>query len=321
MSQNTAPGTDTTAEPTKDPTATAAGAVLFDPIMVVAIAAGGGVENTRGGEENDGAKSDELSNNKSSDDGTWTVNTTSTDSTTKADSTASTDSTTKPDSFTAAVWQVETDPEVARGDFSGAWLVTETGIQGFAAGAEWIDERHTPAEVLRTLLRYPVLPAEGTTAEQILRIMRAASPTDSEPASEPANPSVSTPASEPASEPVSEPASAPADPSPPQPVILDQGTIEGNARAAIDRAKEDFARLQPGKKQPAWGQIDNIQPVPGRVPEGHDPATAAVIASALSTARGLRIWLDQWQSFDKTRARRLGSVDSSHSELRPAPLT
>lgn len=297
MSQNTAPGTDTTAEPTKDSTATAAGGVLFDPIMVVAIEAGGGVENTRGGEENDGAKSDELSNNKSSDDGTWTVNTTSTDSTTKADSTASTDSTTKPDSFTAAVWQVETDPEVARGDFSGAWLVTETGIQGFAAGAEWIDERHTPAEVLRTLLRYPVLPAEGTTAEQILRIMRAASPTDSEPAS------------------------APADPSPPQPVILDQGTIEGNARAAIDRAKEDFARLQPGKKQPAWGQIDNIQPVPGRVPEGHDPATAAVIASALSTARGLRIWLDQWQSFDKTRARRLGSVDSSHSELRPAPLT
>lgn len=282
MSQNTAPGTDTTAEPTKDSTATAAGGVLFDPIMVVAIAAGGGVENTRGGEENDGAKSDELSNNKSSDDDTCT------------DSTAST---TKPDSFTAAVWQVETDPEVARGDFSGAWLVTETGIQGFAAGAEWIDERHTPAEVLRTLLRYPVLPAEGTTAEQILRIMRAASPTDSEPAS------------------------APADPSPPQPVILDQGTIEGNARAAIDRAKEDFARLQPGKKQPAWGQIDNIQPVPGRVPEGHDPATAAVIASALSTARGLRIWLDQWQSFDKTRARRLGSVDSSHSELRPAPLT
>ncbi|QFQ03375.1 hypothetical protein CUROG_10215 [Corynebacterium urogenitale] len=282
MSQNTAPGTDTTAEPTKDSTATAAGGVLFDPIMVVAIAAGGGVENTRGGEENDGAKSDELSNNKSSDDDTCT------------DSTAST---TKPDSFTAAVWQVETDPEVARGDFSGAWLVTETGIQGFAAGAEWIDERHTPAEVLRTLLRYPVLPAEGTTAEQILRIMRAASPTDSEPAS------------------------APADPSPPQPVILDQGTIEGNARAAIDRAKKDFARLQPGKKQPAWGQIDNIQPVPGRVPEGHDPATAAVIASALSTARGLRIWLDQWQSFDKTRARRLGSVDSSHSELLPAPLT
>ncbi|WP_459610541.1 hypothetical protein [Corynebacterium urogenitale] len=301
MSQNTAPGTDTTAEPTKDSTATTAGAVLFDPIMVVAIATGGGVENTRGGEENDGAKSDELSNNKSSDDGTST------------DSTASTDSTTKPDSFTAAVWQVETDPEVARGDFSGAWLVTETGIQGFAAGAEWIDERHTPAEVLRTLLRYPVLPAEGTTAEQIVQIMSAASSTDSESAPEPADPSVSTPASK--------PAPGPAEPSPPQPVILDQATIEGNARAAIDRAKEDFARLQSGKKQPAWGQIDNIQPVPGRVPEGHDPAAAAVIASALSTARGLRIWLDQWQSFDKTRARRLGPVDSSHSELRPAPLT
>ena len=313
MSQNTAPGTDTPAEPTKDSTATTAGAALFDPIMVVAIAAGEGVKNTRGGEENGGAESHELSDNKSFDDGIWTDNTINADNTTKPDSAPSADNTAKPDSFTAAVWQVETDPEVARGDFSGAWLVTETGIQGFAAGAEWIDERHTPAEVLRTLLRYPVLPAEGTTAEQILQIMSAASSTDSESAPEPADPSVSTPASE--------PASAPAEPSPPQPVILDRATIEGNARAAIDRAKEDFARLQSGKKQPAWGQIDNIQPVPGRVPEGHDPATAAVIASALSTARGLRIWLDQWQSFDKTRARRLGPVDSSHSELRPAPLT
>ena len=198
------------------------------------------------------------------------------------------------ESFTAAIWQVETDPTVARGDFSGAWLVTEEGIQGFAANADWIDNRDNPAEVLRTLLRYPALPAEGTTAEDIQRLLS----TDTGSSATQAELATAS-----------------------QPVIVDKATIEDSARAAIDQAKDDFARLQSGKKQPAWGQIDNIQPVPGHAPAGHSEQATQAITAALATARGLRIWLDQWQSFDKTRARRLGSVDSSHSELRPAPLT
>ncbi|HIW95441.1 MAG TPA: N-acetylglucosamine-6-phosphate deacetylase [Candidatus Corynebacterium gallistercoris] len=58
---------------------------------------------------------------------------------------------------THAIWQVETDPEVQRGDFSGAWLVTPEGIQGFAGDAEWIKDRHDPQAMLQALLRYPVL--------------------------------------------------------------------------------------------------------------------------------------------------------------------
>ncbi|MDH2456818.1 N-acetylglucosamine-6-phosphate deacetylase [Corynebacterium bovis] len=58
---------------------------------------------------------------------------------------------------TVAVWQVETDPRVLLGDFSGAWLVTADGVTGFAAGAEWIPERGDHDAVLRLLLARPVL--------------------------------------------------------------------------------------------------------------------------------------------------------------------
>lgn len=57
---------------------------------------------------------------------------------------------------TTAIWQVETDPAVRLGDFSGAWLINEQGIQGFAADADWIEDRKDPQAMAKLLLAGPV---------------------------------------------------------------------------------------------------------------------------------------------------------------------
>ncbi|WP_225733038.1 N-acetylglucosamine-6-phosphate deacetylase [Corynebacterium sp. 321] len=64
---------------------------------------------------------------------------------------------------TWAIWQVETDPDVQVGDFSGAWIIGQDGIQGFAADADWIEGRDDPLTMLKTVIRYPVLPVNAAT--------------------------------------------------------------------------------------------------------------------------------------------------------------
>lgn len=71
---------------------------------------------------------------------------------------------------TWTVWQVETDPDVTLGDFSGAWIIDREGIQGFAASAEWIAERQDPEAMLRTVLRYPVIPIDEHTKEALAQL-------------------------------------------------------------------------------------------------------------------------------------------------------
>lgn len=302
MSKKTVTSDDTLADTVSSDFAgdeSAASSVLFDPIMVVAVAQGAGDEAAQDATDEAAEGAGDEAAQADSDEAA------------QAD----------PDK-TVAVWQVETDPTVTRGDFSGAWIVTKDGVQGFAATADWIDERHDQAEVLATLLRYPVLPAEGTTAEQIRELVGdAAIHITSSTAPAEGHPTSGKNAANPGTE-----STAPAegDPTPaakPTLHIIDKAATEDAARAAIDQAKDDFARLQSGKKQPAWGQIDNMIPVPGHSPEGHNKAATSAIDAALASARGLRTWLRAWQAFDKTRARRLGQVDSSHSEQRPAPLT
>lgn len=166
---------------------------------------------------------------------------------------------------TVAVWQVETDPSVTIGDFSGAWLVTSEGIQGFAASAEWIDNRADQASILRQLLRYSYLPAEGTSQEQIEELKGEGGVGKK----------------------------------------TDTKTLEAEAKKAVEHAREEFARLAPGKKQPAWGDVGEIEPVDGVAPEGHDEDATEAITAALKTARGLRNWLRDKQAFEKVRARRL----------------
>lgn len=60
-----------------------------------------------------------------------------------------------------AVWQVEVDARVLLGDFSGAWLVDADGVHGFAADADWIEDRGDRDAMLALLLRGPVVVADG----------------------------------------------------------------------------------------------------------------------------------------------------------------
>ncbi len=60
-----------------------------------------------------------------------------------------------------AVWQVEVDARVLLGDFSGAWLIDDAGVHGFAADADWIDGRDDRKTALELLLSRPVIVADG----------------------------------------------------------------------------------------------------------------------------------------------------------------
>ncbi|WP_034966672.1 hypothetical protein [Corynebacterium sp.] len=72
------------------------------------------------------------------------------------------------DDPTFAIWQVETDPDVQLGDFSGAWLIDGAGIHGFAASADWIEGTDDRAAMLSALLRYPVLFVGDAAAAELL---------------------------------------------------------------------------------------------------------------------------------------------------------
>ena len=72
------------------------------------------------------------------------------------------------DDPTFAIWQVETDPDVQLGDFSGAWLIDGAGIHGFAASADWIEGTDDRAAMLAALLRYPVLFVGDEAAAKVL---------------------------------------------------------------------------------------------------------------------------------------------------------
>ena len=180
-----------------------------------------------------------------------------------------------------AVWQVETDPAVQLGDFSGAWLITPDGIEGFAATAEWIEGRDDPQRMLDTLLRFDVWPAHNQDRQRFDELMKGLSGGV-------------------------------------QKRIVDEGATVSAARDAIEAAREDFAATNPGKRQPAWGTIGEVEDGPTRAPEGLGEDETAVVTAALATAHGVRTWLGEWAAFEKTRARRL--PENPHSEFRRAPL-
>src|SRR5699024_11176220 len=66
---------------------------------------------------------------------------------------------------TTAIWQVETDPELTRGDFSGAWLLGPDGVKGFAGEAESVEGREDPAALVRLLLVRPVVRTEESAGD------------------------------------------------------------------------------------------------------------------------------------------------------------
>lgn len=198
---------------------------------------------------------------------------------------------------TVAIWQVETDPAVQRGDFSGAWVVTPQGITGFAAEAEWIEDRHDPEAMIRTLLRYPVLLAPGTPRAPFEKLLGG------------------------------------------DVLLIDVDATTAATHNEFQQAREIFAEEATGKRQPAWGEVpelseffsdeentgdedsaaDEGDAANAEDSRGDDPADPAV-RQALATARNLREWLIQWNTFDKLRARRLGQTNPLHSEPKGAPL-
>ncbi|MGN0097108.1 MAG: N-acetylglucosamine-6-phosphate deacetylase [Corynebacterium sp.] len=91
-----------------------------------------------------------------------------------------------------------------------------------------------------------------------------------------------------------------------------RATVE-NARAAVERNREDFAEVNPGKQQPPWGEIE-FEEQDGLPPQGLDGDAAEAVIRCMSTARGVRRLAQGWNAVEKLRVQRLGG------ELRALPL-
>ncbi|WP_312977496.1 N-acetylglucosamine-6-phosphate deacetylase [Corynebacterium sp.] len=91
-----------------------------------------------------------------------------------------------------------------------------------------------------------------------------------------------------------------------------EATVE-NARAAVERNREDFAEANPGKQQPPWGEIE-FEEQDGLPPQGLDGDAAEAVMRCMSTARGVRRLAQGWNAVEKLRVQRLGG------ELRALPL-
>ncbi|WP_426717975.1 hypothetical protein [Corynebacterium auriscanis] len=209
---------------------------------------------------------------------------------------------------TVAVWQVETDPAVQRGDFSGAWVVTPEGITGFAAQAEWIADREDPLAMLRTLLRFPVLLAPGTPrapfqkllGQDVLLIDTDATTAATHQEFEQARKDFAQEA-----------------PGKRQPAWGEVPELSKFIAAAGQGDAAETQAADADAAQPATTQDPTTQPATTQDP---NPELPPVVRDALATARGLREWLILWNAFDKLRARRLGQANPLHSEPKGAPL-
>lgn len=216
---------------------------------------------------------------------------------------------------TTAIWQVETDPNVTAGDFSGAWLVTAEGIKGFAAGAEWIENRDDPAAMAELLLANPVIITEESEGD--VTYGGAADAVGS------------------ASGGAESGASAAESGAGVGPRMVDLAATHEAGQAAIAEAKARFESESPGKRQPAWGTIRSIEPIrPQAHGDGDSEGQATnglrdvygedadkAVTSVLAMARGVRMWARDWTAFDKIRAKRLaGRMESGSEKVRFVPL-
>ncbi|MGJ4078663.1 hypothetical protein ACN4EB_06470 [Corynebacterium macclintockiae] len=207
------------------------------------------------------------------------------------------------DDPTFAIWQVETDPDVQLGDFSGAWLIDGAGIHGFAASADWIEGTDDRAAMLAALLRYPVLFVGDAAAAELLPsdvalIDVAATEAGLEDALASAKQHFSSEfpdKKQPAwgsFRPLAEFREA-------------EAGIAGAGASAGDGA-DDAAADGEGADGAGAGDADY--------------AERAAVASALKEAAALRGWIAQYNAFDKLRVRRIGAVNSEFSNARPLPV-
>lgn len=193
------------------------------------------------------------------------------------------------DDPTFAIWQVETDPEVQLGDFSGAWLIDGAGIHGFAASADWIEGTDDRAAMLAALLRYPVLLVGDEAAAKVL-------PNDVALVDVAATEIALNDALASAKQHFSD-------------------EFPGKKQPAWGsfRTLEEFREAEAGAR-------DAERADAGDAERAGSTAEREAVAVALREAAALRGWIAQYNAFDKLRVRRIGTVISEFVAAQPLPL-
>ncbi|SQI18914.1 hypothetical protein [Corynebacterium jeikeium] len=201
------------------------------------------------------------------------------------------------DDPTFAIWQVETDPEVQLGDFSGAWLIDGAGIHGFAASADWIEGTDDRAAMLAALLRYPVLLVGDEAAAKVL-------PNDVALVDVAATEVALNDALASAKQHFSDEF-----PGKKQPAWGSFRTLE-----EFREAEAGVAGAGAGGGAGAAAESDSVANGSGSAAERE------AVAVALQEAAALRGWIAQYNAFDKLRVRRLGPVISEFVTAQTLPL-
>ena len=200
------------------------------------------------------------------------------------------------DDPTFAIWQVETDPDVQLGDFSGAWLIDGAGIHGFAASADWIEGTDDRAAMLSALLRYPVLfVGDAAAAEQLPTEVALVDVEATEVALNDALASAK------------------------QQHFSDEFPGKKQPAWGSFRALEEFREAGKAGAGEAEGSDSGAGEAEGS-DSGVGEAERAAVAAALQEAAALRGWIAQYNAFDKLRVRRIGAVISEFAAAQPLPL-
>ena len=193
------------------------------------------------------------------------------------------------DDPTFAIWQVETDPDVQLGDFSGAWLIDGSGIHGFAASADWIEGTDDRAAMLAALLRYPVLFVGDEAAAKVL-------------------PSDVALVDVAATEVALNDALASA-----KQHFSDEFPGKKQPAWGSFRTLAEFRAAEAGAVGAA-AESDSVDNGSGSAAERE------AVTVALQEAAALRGWIAQYNAFDKLRVRRLGPVISEFVMAQTLPL-
>lgn len=204
------------------------------------------------------------------------------------------------DDPTFAIWQVETDPDVQLGDFSGAWLIDGAGIHGFAANADWIEGTDDRAAMLAALLRYPVLfVGDAAAAELLPREVALIDVAATEAGLEDALASAKQHFSS---------------------EFPDKKQPAWGSFRPLAEFREAEAGIAGAGASAGEGADGAAAGAGAGDAERADDAERAAVASALKEAAALRGWISQYNAFDKLRVRRIGAVNSEFSNARPLPV-
>lgn len=201
------------------------------------------------------------------------------------------------DDPTFAIWQVETDPDVQLGDFSGAWLIDGAGINGFAASADWIEGTDDRAAMLAALLRYPVLFVGDEAAAKLLPSDVAL--VDVEATEVALNDALASAKQH----------------------FNDEFPGKKQPAWGSFRTLEEFREAEAGARDAERADARDAERADaGDAERAGSKAEREAVAVALQEAAALRGWIAQYNAFDKLRVRRLGPVISEFVTAQTLPL-